>query len=102
MVKRNYDAIFINQARSRDNNQTEGYLPIPMSSKDLLIGKRISRDKAMSGKNALFRAHCQQVPKTYYSPAKHRRPHCKQDEHSSLSCFTVLGTRHPTTGDPLH
>ena len=30
-------------------------------------------------KTALFRAHCQQVPKTHYSSAEHRRPDCKQD-----------------------
>ena len=34
-------------------------------------------------KTPLFRAHCQQVPKTHYSSAEHRRPHCKQDERSS-------------------
>ena len=53
-------------------------------------------------KTYLFRAHCQQVSKTHYSPIKHRRPHCKQDERSSLPCSAVWGTRHPTTGDPLH
>ena len=35
------------------------------------------------------RAHCKQVPKTHYSPAEHQRPYCKQDKHSSLSCFRV-------------
>ena len=44
----------------------------------------------MSGKNNLFRAHCQQVPKIHYSSAEHQRPHCKQDKHSSLSCFTLF------------
>ena len=34
-------------------------------------------------KIVLFRAHCQQVPKTHYSSAEHRRPHCKQGERSS-------------------
>ena len=53
-------------------------------------------------KTALFRAHCQQVPKTHYSSAEHRRPHCKQDERSSSPHYAVWGTRHPTAGDPLH
>ena len=38
-------------------------------------------------KTALFMAHCQQVPKTH--SAEHRRPHCKQDERSSLPCSAV-------------
>ena len=35
-------------------------------------------------KTALFRTHCQQVPKTHYSSAQDQRPHCNQDE-----CFFV-------------
>ena len=40
-------------------------------------------------KTALFRAHCQKVPKTSYSLAEHRRPHCKQNKRSSLPRFAV-------------
>ena len=47
-----------------------------MFSKGLLIGTRPFQDGIMSGKNALFRAHCQKVPNTHNSPAKQR----KQDE----------------------
>ena len=49
---------------------------------------------------SLFRAHYQKVSKTHYSSAKHRRPHCKQDQRSSLPCSAVWSTRHPTSGDP--
>ena len=45
-----------------------------MFSVGLLIGKRPFQDEAMPGKTALFRAHCQQVPKTHYSSAEHRKP----------------------------
>ena len=41
-------------------------------------------------KTALFRAHCQNVPKTHYSTAEHRRLHCKDDERSSLPCSAVI------------
>ena len=40
-------------------------------------------------KTALFRAHCQQAPKTHYSSAEHRRPHCKQNERSSSPRYAV-------------
>ena len=36
-----------------------------------------------------FRALCQKVPKTHYSSAEHRRPHCKQDERSSSPRYAV-------------
>ena len=36
-----------------------------------------------------FWAHCQQALQTHYSLAKHRRPYCKEDERSSLPCFSV-------------
>ena len=52
--------------------------------------------------NALFRAHFQQVSKTHYSSAEHRRPHCKQDERSSSPRYAVWGIRHPTAENPLH
>ena len=49
----------------------EGYPPIPMFSVGLPIGKRLSRTGQCLDKTALFRAHCQQVPKTHYSSAEH-------------------------------
>ena len=49
-----------------------------MFSAGLLVGKRPFQNGAMSGKTALFRAHCQQVPKAHYSSAEHRRPHCNK------------------------
>ena len=52
----------------------------------------------MSGKNALFGAYCQQVLKAHYCLTEHQRPHCKQDERSSLSCSAVSGTLNRTTG----
>ena len=68
-----------------------------MFSKGLLINKCPFQDEAMPGKNCLFQAHCQQVLKAYYSPTKYERPHCKQDEYSSLSvhglCEDVHGCR---------
>ena len=67
----------------------EGYPPIPMFSVSLLIGKRPFQDGAMPGLNALFRTHCQQVPKTYYSSVERRRPHCNQDERSSKPRYAV-------------
>ena len=36
------------------------------------------------------------------SLAEYQRPHCKQDELSSLPSSAILGTGHHTTGDPLH
>ena len=47
----------------------------------------------MPGKNVFFRAHCQQVSKAHYSPAKHKRSQCKLDEHSSLSSYRKDGTK---------
>ena len=44
----------------------------------------------------------QQVSKTLHLTSEHRRHYCKQDEHSSPSCNTVLGTRHAHEGNPLH
>ena len=58
------------------------YPPIPMFSVGMLIGKHPFQDGQCQDKTALFRAHCQQVPKTQEedSSAEHRRPHCKQNE----------------------
>ena len=67
----------------------EGYLPIPIFNKGLLISKYPFHTGAILEKTALFRAYCQQALKADYSPAEHPRSHCKQNECSSLSCFTV-------------
>ena len=64
--------------------------------------KVLFRTGQWQDKTALFRAHCQQVPKTNYSSAEHQRPHCKQDERSSSPRYAVWDTRHPTAGNPLH
>ena len=68
--------------------KTEGYPPIQMFSVGLLIGKRPFQRQCQN-KTALFRVHCQQVPKTHYSSAEHRRPQCKNDERSSSSVYAV-------------
>ena len=60
----------------------ERYPPIPIFSVGLLIDKRLFRTGQCLYKVALFREHCQQVPKTHYSSAEHRRPYCKQDKRS--------------------
>ena len=55
-----------------------------MFSVGLLIGKRPFQDGAMPEKNYPFQ---ETLPKSYevhYSSAEYRRPHCKQDERSSL------------------
>ena len=44
----------------------------------MLISKRPFQDGEMCRKNALFKAHCQQVPKT--SPAEHRRSYCEKNK----------------------
>ena len=53
-------------------------------------------------KSVLFRTHCQQIPKTHYSSAEHRRSHYNQDERFPSPRYAVWGTRHPTAEDPLH
>ena len=72
----------------------EGYPPIPMFSVGLLIGKRPFQDGAML-ETALFKAHCQQIPKTHYSVGsvvkwlKHRT----DDQHglgSKPTCASLL------------
>ena len=79
-----------------------------MFSVGLLIGKRSFQDGAYLDKTALFRAHCQQVPRTQYSSAEHRRPLCKQDERSSSprslqseSLIILLQETHCTDAEKL-
>ena len=63
--------------------------PISMFSVGLLVGKSPFQDGAVPEKTALVRVDCQQVPKTHYSSAEHRRSHCNQDERSSSPHYAV-------------
>ena len=63
-----------------------------MFSKGLLIGKRPFQDGDNAWNQLPFSGHITNVPKTHYFPAEYLRPHCKQDERSSLPCFAVSST----------
>ena len=89
--QKRFSSYSLKQCRQTETKpaETEEYLRIPMFSEGLPISKRLFQDGVMCGKTDLLRAHCQQVPKTHYSPVKHRRSHWKQDHRSSLFCSAV-------------
>ena len=63
-------------------------LPIPMFSKGLLISKRPFQNGAMPEKNYPFQGTLS-TSFPHFFLAKHRRPHCKENERSLLSYFTL-------------
>ena len=89
-----------------DRNQTcrngRVYLHIPMFSKGLLIGKRPFQEGVMCRKNCPFQGTLSSSSEDLLFSSWTSKASCKQNERSSLSRSAIWGTRHPTTGDPLH